>query len=101
QKLVIDGAEGDDQFYVLSTGQTNPADGSLVDLTLFGGLGSDTFHIGGDAGSVATGISGAVAGYSGTGAANSTDNMTVANADITAAFQTQGPASPSALFGDP
>lgn len=49
EKLEIDLAEGDDEFYVLST---DPA----VDVTLFGGLGSDYFSLAGDTPPVVSGM---------------------------------------------
>ena len=41
EKLEVDGAEGDDEFYVLSTD-------SKLHTSLFGGLGSDRFSLAGD-----------------------------------------------------
>ena len=41
EKLTVDGAEGDDRFYVLGTSPT-------VTTELFGGLGSDAVFVGGD-----------------------------------------------------
>lgn len=48
ETVIIDGAEGDDEFYVLSTG-------TGVVTKLFGGLGSDKFSLGGDAPTVVAG----------------------------------------------
>ncbi|MBD2198648.1 MULTISPECIES: DUF4347 domain-containing protein [Calothrix] len=48
ETVIIDGAEGDDEFYVLSTN-------TGVVTKLFGGLGSDRFSLGGDAPTVAAG----------------------------------------------
>ena len=47
ESLTIDGAEGDDRFYVLGT---DPG----VMTQLFGGLGSDAVFVGGDANPVVT-----------------------------------------------
>src|SRR6185295_19148150 len=41
ERLEVDGLEGDDKFFVLST---NPN----ITTTLIGGLGSDSFDVGGD-----------------------------------------------------
>ena len=41
ETLEIDGAEGDDEFFVFSTP-------SILTTKLFGGLGNDQFHLGGD-----------------------------------------------------
>ncbi|MBD2449019.1 DUF4347 domain-containing protein [Nostoc sp. FACHB-152] len=56
--LEIDGAEGDDKFFVLSTS-------NLVTTKLFGGLGSDSFSIGGDSAAV-VGADGALVAQAGT-----------------------------------
>jgi len=56
--LEIDGAEGDDQFFVLSTN-------NQVTTKLFGGLGSDSFSIGGDSEAV-VGADGALVAQAGT-----------------------------------
>jgi Ca2+-binding RTX toxin-like protein len=48
EKFQVDGAEGDDEFYVLSTGLKDPVSHNLIDVTLFGGLGNDLFSIAGD-----------------------------------------------------
>ncbi len=48
ETVIIDGAEGDDEFYVLSTN-------TGVVTKLFGGLGSDKFSLGGDAPAVVAG----------------------------------------------
>src|SRR5262249_10568176 len=47
EKLEVDGAEGDDEFYVLSTGMKD-VNGTPIDVSLFGGLGNDLFSIAGD-----------------------------------------------------
>ncbi|BCS96179.1 hypothetical protein DSLASN_18110 [Desulfoluna limicola] len=41
EEAEVDGLEGDDNFYILSTGEE-------VVTTVIGGLGSDSFHVGGD-----------------------------------------------------
>jgi Ca2+-binding RTX toxin-like protein len=82
QNLEVDGAEGDDQFYVLSTGQPNANNTGFLDLTLYGGLGNDSFYIAGDSDRVVTGITGAAIAYTGTGTSNSTDTLTVSTADL-------------------
>ncbi len=48
ERLEVDGAEGDDTFYVLSTDPN-------VQTFLYGGLGSDTFVVGGDVPDVLSG----------------------------------------------
>jgi Ca2+-binding RTX toxin-like protein len=48
ENLIVDGAEGDDEFYVLSTGVG-------VDVTLEGDLGNDKFSIAGDTPDVVSG----------------------------------------------
>src|SRR5262249_16742055 len=48
EKLEVDGAEGDDEFYVLSTGMKDATSGTPIDVGLFGGLGNDLFSIAGD-----------------------------------------------------
>ena len=48
EKLIVDGAEGDDEFYVLSTGPG-------IDVTLEGDLGNDVFSIAGDTPEVVSG----------------------------------------------
>lgn len=53
EKLEIDGAEGDDEFYVLSTGLVS--NGTPIDVSLFGGLGNDLFSIAGDTADVKSG----------------------------------------------
>jgi Ca2+-binding RTX toxin-like protein len=53
EKLEVDGAEGDDEFYVLSTGQD--VDGTLIDVSIYGGLGNDLFSIAGDSAAVQAG----------------------------------------------
>src|SRR4029077_11610322 len=50
EKLIVDGAEGDDEFYVLSTGVG-------VDVTLEGDLGNDKFSIAGETRDVVSGAS--------------------------------------------
>ena len=53
EKLEVDGAEGDDEFYVLSTGLD--ISGTLIEVSLFGGLGNDLFSIAGDSAEVQCG----------------------------------------------
>src|SRR5262249_12621898 len=45
--------EGDDEFYVLSTGLVD--NGTPIDVSLFGGLGNDLFSIAGDTADVRSG----------------------------------------------
>ncbi len=53
EKLEVDGAEGDDEFYVLSSGLD--VDGTLIDVSIYGGLGNDLFSIAGDSAAVHAG----------------------------------------------
>jgi Ca2+-binding RTX toxin-like protein len=55
EKLEVDGAEGDDEFYVLSTGLTDPVSGNAIDVSIYGGLGNDLFSIAGDSAAVQKG----------------------------------------------
>ena len=54
EKIIVDGAEGDDEFYVLGTLDTDPK----IDISLYGGLGSDLFSIAGDTVEVDAGTEG-------------------------------------------
>ena len=58
EKLQVDGVEGDDEFYVLSTGMVDSSSGTPVpiDVSLFGGLGNDLFSIAGDSAELKVGI---------------------------------------------
>ena len=59
EKVVVDGQEGNDRFYVQSTSPN-------VELELVGGLGSDTFDIGGDGSDMPiTVVSNSLQGHSG------------------------------------
>ncbi len=72
ESLVVDGAEGDDRFYVQSTSEK-------FITQLFGGLGSDTFNMSGDVPPV---ISNDLKGHSGI-ITNEIENVTSTNYDNT------------------
>ena len=93
QKLIVDGAEGDDQFYVISAGLV--ADNIPIDVTLYGGLGNDVFSIAGDTPTVVSGLTGQVSAYS-----NGTPSLTVPNADLDAAIASETITSYNDLVGD-
>ena len=58
ERIVVDAIEGNDRFFIESTS-------AGVDLQIVGGLGSDTFHVGGSNGTSVTVVSNKLEGHSG------------------------------------
>src|SRR3970282_170246 len=58
ERIVVDALEGNDRFFIDSTSES-------VALEIVGGLGSDTFHVGGSNGTHVTGFSNDLEGHSG------------------------------------
>ena len=58
ERIVVDAIEGNDRFFIESTSES-------VSLEIVGGLGSDTFHVGGSNGSSVTVVSNNLEGHSG------------------------------------
>ncbi|MBL8479225.1 MAG: hypothetical protein JNK59_07945, partial [Sterolibacteriaceae bacterium] len=58
ERIVVDAIEGNDRFFIESTSES-------VSLEIVGGLGSDTFHVGGSNGNSVTVVSNKLEGHSG------------------------------------
>jgi len=58
EKIIVDALEGNDRFFIESTSEG-------VALEIVGGLGSDTFNVGGSYGQAVTVVSNGLAGHSG------------------------------------
>jgi hypothetical protein len=58
EKIVLDALEGNDRFFIESTSEG-------VRCEIIGGLGSDTFHVGGSGGTSVTVVSNKLEGHSG------------------------------------